>query len=149
MLSPILYYRCLLITINWDNNFKTMALLFKRVLATLALSSILVLPYLVFAESNNPLDKLQQVGSGANGPYASTTETGLATIIGTVISAALALLGIIFIILIIIAGYQWMTAGGNEEAIKNAQARIKTAIIGLVITLAAYAIWAFISNSLL
>ncbi|HNX11263.1 MAG TPA: hypothetical protein PKI61_03925 [bacterium] len=127
-----------------------MPLLLKRLAATLALSSVLVLPYLVFAEdSTNPLDKLQQVGSGANGPYAAADENSLATIIGTVISVALGLLGIIFIILIVIAGYQWMTAGGNEETIKKSRGRITSAIIGLVITLSAYAIWAFISNSLL
>ncbi len=125
-----------------------MNLIFKRIFATLALSSLLILPYLVFA-SNNPIDKLQQVGSGANGPYAEANETSMATIIGTIIAAVLGLLGVIFIILIVIAGYQWMTAGGNEETIKKSRQRITNAIIGLVIVLAAYAIWAFISNTLL
>jgi magnesium-transporting ATPase (P-type) len=124
----------------------------QQISILLCLTFILTLPYFVFAansSSTNPLNKLEEVGSGANGPYAAATETSVATIVGTVISAALSLLGVIFIILIVIAGYGWMTAGGNEEKVSKATARIKTAIIGLVVTLAAYAIWFFISNYLL
>jgi len=56
------------------------------------------------------------------------------------IGAVLGFLGVIFIVLIIMSGFKWMTAGGNEENVKEAQARIKNALIGLIIVLASYAI---------
>jgi amino acid transporter len=80
-------------------------------------------------------------------------ETGLndftlVQIIVAIIQVALSLLGIIFLIIIVFAGYSWMTAAGNEEAVKKAQDMIKRAIIGLVIVLMAYAITYFIFNQL-
>lgn len=69
-------------------------------------------------------------------------------IVALVIRVALSMLGIIFLVLLVLAGYQWMTAGGNEKEVESAQARIKTAVIGLVIVLAAYAITAFVFTRL-
>ncbi len=69
-------------------------------------------------------------------------------IVATIIKLALGLLGIIFVVLMILSGYQWMTAGGNEDTIKKAKSRITSAIIGLVIVLFAYGITAFIFNNL-
>ena len=68
----------------------------------------------------------------------------LPAVIGTIIGAALALVGVIFFVLIIFGGVQWMTAGGSEEKIKKARDRIVHAIIGLVIILAAYTLVNFI-----
>jgi len=65
-------------------------------------------------------------------------------IIAAIIQAGLGLLAAIFVVLMIMAGFQWMTAGGNEQQTKKAQDTIKTAVIGLVIVLAAYAITYFV-----
>jgi len=46
--------------------------------------------------------------------YESTGETGVGNVVASVIQGFIALLGIIFVILIIYAGYNWMTAGGDE-----------------------------------
>ncbi len=69
-------------------------------------------------------------------------------IIATVISVFLGLLGIIFVILIIIAGFNWMTANGDETKIEKAQKTIKAAIIGLIIIVAAYSITKFVFEKL-
>lgn len=66
------------------------------------------------------------------------------TIVASVIKAALGLLAVIFIILMIVAGFQWMTAAGNETKVEKALSMIKTAVIGLIIVLSAYAITYFI-----
>ena len=116
---------------------------------SLAIIGLLVLPYLVFAASSSPLDRLKNTGSGASGPYAAANETTVSAIIGVVINVAISLLGIIFVVLIVLAGFKWMMAGGNEDDVSKAKARISTAIIGLVLTLSAYAIWALVSNYLL
>lgn len=70
-------------------------------------------------------------------------------IVGTVINIFVGLLGIIFITLMVIAGYSWMTANGNEEKIKKAQGNIKSAIIGLIIAVSAWTIWSFIFERLI
>ncbi len=71
-------------------------------------------------------------------------EEALPTIRDTIIKLVLSVLGVFFLILIIIGGYQWMTAGGNDEIIGKAKKRIMNATIGLVIVLAAYIITSLI-----
>lgn len=91
------------------------------------------------------LDRLNAVGSQA-GYSSSTGPSTLLEILGTGIRVGLSLLGVIFIILILLAGYNWMTAAGDEEKITKASKTIRAAIIGLLIIVAAFAIWMFISN---
>ncbi|MDD4290234.1 MAG: hypothetical protein PHH83_03060, partial [Patescibacteria group bacterium] len=66
---------------------------------------------------------------------ATMTDTAV-----TIINTAFSFLGIIFLILIIISGLQWMMAGGNEETISKAKNRIKNSVYGLAIVLVAYAL---------
>jgi hypothetical protein len=72
-----------------------------------------------------------------NGGY---TNASIDVIIGTVISALLGLLGVIFLVLIIYGGYIWMIARGDEAKVEKAKTTIINSTIGLVIVLAAYAI---------
>ncbi|MDO8626083.1 MAG: Ig-like domain-containing protein [Candidatus Magasanikbacteria bacterium] len=65
-------------------------------------------------------------------------------IVARIIRIALGLLGIVLLVLILYAGYLWMTAGGNEEKIAEAKKLITNAVIGLAIILSAYAIVGFI-----
>lgn len=71
-------------------------------------------------------------------------QVDVGVLVAQIIRIVLGFLAIIFLSLTIFAGFRWMTAGGNEEAVTKAQATIKMAIIGLVIVLAAYAITYFI-----
>lgn len=66
--------------------------------------------------------------------------------VGTVIKAVLAMVGTIFLGLTIYAGILWMTAAGNDEQVTKATGIIKAAIIGLFITMSAYAITFFIAS---
>ncbi len=78
---------------------------------------------------------------------ATTAQLGdipLSILIANIIKIALGFLALIFVVLMVVAGFQWMTAAGNEEQAKKAMGIIKTAVIGLVIVLAAYAITYFI-----
>ncbi len=70
------------------------------------------------------------------------------TILGTIIKTVLSLLGIVFLVLMIFSGYQWMTAGGNEDQVTQAKSRIKNAVIGVIIVVMAYAITAFVFKNL-
>jgi amino acid transporter len=99
-------------------------------------------------------------GSGGSGAAAADQErafsqssglnaaTNLPSVIADIIEVVLGLLGVIFIILLVYAGYEWMTASGNEEKIDKAKSTIFRAIIGLAIVIAAYSITYFVFNSL-
>lgn len=64
--------------------------------------------------------------------------------ITSIINLVLEFLGIICIILIIFAGFKWMTSGGSEEQVTSAKKILKNAIIGLIIILLAWSITLFI-----
>ncbi len=108
----------------------------------------------VYAEEITPtvnppaiVDRLKTVGSNAG--YGAADERSMLSIIGTVINGFLGLLGAIFIILILVAGYNWMTAAGDEKKIEKAKDTIRAAVIGLIIIIGAYAIWNFIATYLI
>lgn len=67
---------------------------------------------------------------------------------GTVINAALGLIGIVFLVLIVYGGLLWMLSEGDETKVGKARGLIFHSIIGLIVVLAAYAITAFIVTSL-
>lgn len=100
---------------------------------------------LVHAQFTDSLDKLNQ----AVGPKTKTGLQGdIAPVISTIISGVLGVLGTIFFILMVYAGVKWMIARGDEGEIEKAKEIIKAAVIGLVVTLAAYAITYFIGTRL-
>jgi len=72
--------------------------------------------------------------------YNNVDQDSFARIVGTVIQAFLSLLGIIFVALILYAGYNWMMAQGEEDKVEKAKDTLKRAIIGLAITVGGYAI---------
>lgn len=70
------------------------------------------------------------------------------TIVMTIIRAFLSLLGIIFIGMILFAGYNWMTAMGEAEKVKTAKSTLVSAVIGLVLIIASLAITTFVLTQL-
>ena len=89
-------------------------------------------------------DETRKLGTEAGFNVSQT----LGSTVAVVIEAFLSLLGIIFIILILYAGYNWMTADGDEQKITKAKDTIKRAIIGLIITFGAFAITYFVFTRL-
>ncbi|HPY08773.1 MAG TPA: pilin, partial [bacterium] len=61
-------------------------------------------------------------------------------IIGRIISIVLTFLGVIALLLIIYAGFLWMTSGGEEEKIRRAKNVLKNAAIGLLIIFSSWAL---------
>lgn len=89
-----------------------------------------------------------QKQSNAFNQGAGFMSSDIGTIVSLVIKTILSLLAIIFVVLMITAGFKWMTAAGNEQQIEKARDTIKAAAIGLVIVLAAYSITYFIFDRL-
>ncbi len=114
---------------------------------TIALGTgLALLPYRVLAV--NPFTtaqtNVQQVGSSAG-----INQGSLMPMIGNLINAALSFLGVVFLAIVLYAGFLWMTAQGSEEKVKKAKEMIFQGIVGLVIIVAAYAISSFVMASLL
>jgi len=70
------------------------------------------------------------------------------TIVANVINIGLGLLGVLAILLILYAGFVWMTASGNPEKIEIAKKILTSASIGLLIVLSAWAISIYILSRL-
>lgn len=107
----------------------------KKYILFFCVSFILLSPALAVGNLGNALGNLGQAGSAAG-----TTEGDVSTLAGTAINVALSMVGLIFLVLMVYAGYLWMTARGEEGQVDKAKKIISAAIIGMVIVLGAYAI---------
>jgi hypothetical protein len=87
----------------------------------------------------------QQVEKGVTG---ENENVNIRYVILDIIRVVLGFVGLIFFILILVSGFQWMTAGGNGDAVKKARDRMIHAVIGLLIIVAAYSITLFIIENL-
>lgn len=75
-------------------------------------------------------------------------DASLPEIIGYIIKGFLSVLGIVFLVLIIYAGYLWMTAGGDADQVEKAKKFMINAVVGLIIILASFAITSYIINAI-
>lgn len=118
-----------------------------KILSSIFLSvSLLALPLIAFAGPlTTATSSLQDVGKKAGLGGASSN---LPTLIGNLISVLLGAVGIIFVILIIISGIQYMTSAGEEGKVKEAKKRIISAVIGMIILVGAYAISSFVITAI-
>ena len=76
-------------------------------------------------------------------PSGSMSKVGTLTV-GSLISGAIQLIlivaALIFFFLLIIGGIRWMTAGGDKEKAGAARGQLTSALIGLAIVFAAWAV---------
>jgi len=116
-----------------------------RAAAVGGLVATMALPFV--ANAQGALANLQGSLNSTAGS-AGLTSKPLPQLVGSFIAAALGLLGVILVVLVIYAGFIWMTAQGNDEKIKKAKGMITSAIIGMIIIFAAYAITNFVVGAL-
>lgn len=69
-------------------------------------------------------------------------------IVANIIKILLGFLGTIAVVLIIYAGFLWMTAGGKPDNTKKAKDIMSAAVTGLVIILISYGITLFVTQAL-
>lgn len=65
-----------------------------------------------------------------------------------IINIALGFLALIAVILILVGGFQWMTAGGNDDKVAKAKKLITNGLIGLIIIAASWGIARFAVTSI-
>jgi len=104
---------------------------------TLTLVMVFFLPQASLAQTS----KLDEVAAGTG-----LKNSGLVNIISNIIETILGFIGVIILILLIYAGFLWMTAGGSEDKVKKAKTIMKNAVIGLLIVVLSYAITTFVVN---
>lgn len=107
------------------------------------LFTVVIQPLPAFA---GPLDRATEklrIGIEPTGLQGDITVS-----VGTVVRGILAAAGTIFLVLTVYAGIIWMTAQGAAEKIEKAQSIVTTAVIGLVVTMSAYAITIFVTGRL-
>lgn len=69
--------------------------------------------------------------------------------VARIIKVALGFLGSIAVILIVLAGFKWMTAAGNEDKIAESKKLMAAAFVGLIIILTAFALTNFVIDSVI
>ena len=97
----------------------------------------------IFNNQLEPLEKTDLPGTTDPDNYSLLTE------IAKIIKVALGTLVMVFMSLVIFAGFKWMTSGGNEETIGKAKKMMSAALIGVAVIFFAYAITLLVFNLLL
>ena len=122
-----------------SQNFKKIAI---SLLTFGGLAVLFFLPQLAGAQTNDLFGVRfgEETGLGARDPR----ET-----VALIIRIFMGFLGTIAIIIILLGGFKWMTAAGNEEKVSEAKRLLGAGIIGLVIILSAFAITTFVLNQLI
>jgi len=85
-----------------------------------------------------------QLGAAGGTGGAGLSSTDPRVLAARIIKVALSIIGTIFLVLVVYAGFLWMTAGGEEGKIETAKKLLYDGVIGLAIILSAYAITYFI-----
>ncbi len=115
--------------------------LFKNLLASLVLifvmAPVLALPVMAQNIGLNYAENIGLSGTNMNPQEAAVS----------IIKYLMTFLGIIAVAVILLGGFRWLTAGGNEDKIASAKNTIIAGVIGLIIVLAAYAIVQFIVST--
>lgn len=124
----------------------------NKIIVAFNLICMLLMPIagtLAATEIPGPADRLNNIADNAGYNIETDDATSLAETIGLIVNLFLGMLGIIFVVLMVYAGYNWMTAMGDEKKVDKAKDTIKSSIIGLILIISAYALWAFIDTYLL
>lgn len=116
------------------------------VILTILLLVGFALPEITNAQADNLLWGNQQSNVQAGLGLGNTDPRVMAA---NIVRIALGFLGIIAVLLIIYAGFLWMTAGGDVTKVERAKKTLIAALIGIVIILSSFAIATFILNRLL
>lgn len=112
-----------------------------NVISVFVVMALILLPLFGHAQF-----KIPDPGSGTDPLSGQDTATN---IILRVIQILLAVAGLVAVIFLIVGGFRYITAGGNEETAETAKKTIVNAIIGVVVVILAFVIVRVIANALI
>lgn len=117
----------------------------KQLTFIVFLTGILLIPSFVLADAEHP--NISDAFGNESAMDASATKAGynvktnnVNTIISIAINFIFGILGTIFMINVIMGGFDWIMAGGNEKKVESSRDKIKHSIIGLLAIAMAYSI---------
>jgi hypothetical protein len=113
--------------------------------ASVGLAATLALPSLTLAADSLNVNDL---GVGAVQSSIKLGSGDVRQTAANIINVALGFLGIIAVVIVLLGGFKYMIAGGNEERTSEARKLIVSGIIGLAIILSAWAITSFVISRL-
>lgn len=105
---------------------------------------VLMIFFLIPLNVSAQLEELDKVADSAK----LGEQRDISAITGKIMGTIFTLTGVFLLILVIIGGIMWMTAGGKEDQVKKAKALFQNAFIGLIIIVLAYAISRFVIENL-
>lgn len=110
-----------------------------NILSIIVVAALIVMPFVASAQWRQP--------GGTTDPLGEVTK--VSDLIIRIIEILLAVAGLIAVVFLIVGGFRYITAGGNEEAAESAKKTILNAIIGIVVVILAFVIVRVISNALI
>ncbi len=115
------------------------------------LSNFLSAAFLLFpttalaAGAERTLGGLSQTGQAAGFGAQSASFT---VFLANAINAILGLSGVILVCILVYAGVQYLTSGGDQEKVKHSKTMITSAVVGIVIVATSYLATAFLFDQL-
>ncbi|HPF95006.1 MAG TPA: pilin [bacterium] len=108
---------------------------------------MLAMPAVTFAQLTPANTGLTTAAAGTGLSTGCSGTECVVTIIANVINIVLGFLGVVLLLIVMYAGFKWMTAD-KEDDVKNAKSMIKNAVAGLVVITVSYAFAAFVIETL-
>lgn len=99
-----------------------------------------------------PLAASAQLPTGGVTPIAGSnlpTDANITVFITRVINILLGIAGLVAVVFLIIGGFRYITAGGNEESAESGKKTIVNAIIGIVVVILSFVIVRVISVAII
>ena len=89
-----------------------------------------------------------EIGSSNMGGFSGMATLTVGGVIGWLIGIVMAIAAIIFFFILITGGIKWLTSGGDEKKVAAARASLTSALVGLAIVFASWAIMKLLGDVL-
>jgi len=116
----------------------------KKLILIFSLSAFLLFAFVAPVFAGSITGQIESFGG-----QIGASRQNLPEFIALIIRSLLGILGLIFFIIILYGGWLYMTSQGAEDKIKKAKETLTTAVIGLIIIFAAYAIASFVTSAII
>jgi len=103
---------------------------------------LVITPFMAAAQFALPDPSGTGLGGGLSG------ETSVTAFILRIINIALALAGLIAVLYLVIGGFRYITAGGNEDSSGSAKKIILNAVIGIIVIILSFVVVRVVSSTL-
>lgn len=123
---------------------------FKKSIITLGILSLIIVGGVMTPESASAGGPTATINLGmdhvGNSALGNVDPRDMAI---RILNIMMTFLGMIAVLIILLGGFKWMTAAGNDDKVAEAKKLLAAGIIGLIIIFASYGIALFVINQML